>query len=242
MKKRKHKVLIVDDEKQISSSLGRVLKKNGIEFVCCESGEEGLKELSSTAFPFSLIISDQRMPGMTGSEFLEKAKEMTPSTVRFLISGYSDNDVLIDAINRGIIQKFIHKPWDITDLVNTVKKGFKRFNNAYENERLVKVTRKQNKKLYQLDCDLNDKVKKHKQKLEKLDQKIILLKKDVGKRTNIGDINGSFSPDYIEKWFEKNGFLEKSKFNSIFQDTLYELFDQFNNIAQKNGFEMPTID
>ena len=242
MEKRKHKVLIVDDEKKISSSLGRILKKNGIEFVACESGEEGLEELDKTDFPFSLIISDQRMPGMTGSEFLEQAKEMSPATIRFLISGYSDSDVLIDAINRGIIQKFIQKPWKIHDLVDTVKKSFIQFKNDFENEKLVRLARKQNKKLYQLNSALNDKAAIHKKKIEEFDRAIAQIKIDIEKKGEAKNIDEPLSIDYFEKLFKQHNKLESHKMTLLFQDTLCELFGRFSDIAKKNGFEMPQID
>ena len=242
MQKRKHKVLIVDDEKEISNSLGRILKKNGIEFVACESGEAGLEELNKTDFPFSLIISDQRMPGMTGSEFLEQAKGMSPLTVRFLISGYSDSDVLIDAINKGIIQKFIQKPWKIHDLIDTVKKGFIQFKNTLENEKLVRLARKQNKKLYQLNHDLNNKAAIHKKEIEEFDRAITQVKTEIERKERDGNIEEPLSVDFFEKLFKQHNILESHKMTLLFQDTLCELFEQFSDIAKKNGFEMPQID
>jgi response regulator RpfG family c-di-GMP phosphodiesterase len=77
----------------VGKSLGRILKKIGVDFVTCENGEQGLEELTNSEFPFSLLISDQRMPGMAGSELLVQAREESPETIRFLISGYSDMDV-----------------------------------------------------------------------------------------------------------------------------------------------------
>ncbi|MCK5310946.1 MAG: response regulator [Desulfobacteraceae bacterium] len=242
MKKRRHKVLIVDDEKKISNSLGRILKKNGIEFICCESGKAGLEELEKADSLFSLIISDQRMPGMSGSEFLEKAKEISPATVRILISAHSDDDVLIDAINRGIIQNFIPKPWKIDDLVSTVKKGFMRFKNAFENERLVRLARKQNKKLYKLDSNLNASVMSHKKKIEALDQVIARMKTEIVKRKKTDNEKEPVSDSYVEELFKEYGVLENDKLDLLFQDTLCELFGQFQGIAQKNSFEISGID
>ena len=242
MQKRKHKVLIVDDEKKISSSLGRILKKNGIEFVCCESGEAGLEELGKADSLFSLIISDQRMPGMSGSEFLEQAKKMAPATVRILISAYSDDDVLIDAINRGIIQKFIPKPWKIDNLVAIVKKGFMRFKNAFENENLVRLAKEQNKKLYQLDSNLNERAINHKKKIEALDQVIVKMRAEVEKRKKIENIKEPVSAGYFEELFKKHNITENDRLNSLLQDTLYELFGQFQGIAKKNSFEISEID
>ncbi|MCK5541951.1 MAG: response regulator [Desulfobacterales bacterium] len=241
MGKRKHRVLIVDDEKMVSKALGRILKKIGVDFVSCESGKQGLEELTKAEFPFSLLISDQRMPDMVGSELLEQAREESPETIRFLISGYSDTDVLVDAINKGFVQKFIQKPWDIDDLVDKVKEGLTQFRNTFENEKLVRITKKQSKKLYQLSNELNEKITKNKKNVEELDQKISQIKTEVGK-VKIGENGESrLSVENFEKMFEQHDVLENDKLNSLYHDTLSELFRQFNDIAQKNGFEMPPL-
>jgi response regulator RpfG family c-di-GMP phosphodiesterase len=233
MNKHKHNVLIVDDEKQISTALGRIFKKNDIDFFCCTSGEAGIKKLNNTESPFSLILSDQRMPGMTGIDFLEKAKKISPATIRVLISGYSDNDVLIDAINKGIIQKFIQKPWEINDLINVVKKGFQRFNNAFENERFVRLAKKQNKKLYQLDYNLNERVKKYKQKIVELDRKIEGLKNKVGKQND--------SEKCFEEWIKQHNMLDSNNLKVLLKGNLDTLFEKFKEIAGENDFTMPGV-
>lgn len=231
MNKHKHSVLIVDDEKQISTALGRIFKKNNIDFVCCTSGEAGIKELNNTESPFSLILSDQRMPGMTGIDFFARAREISPGTIRILISGYSDNDVLIDAINKGIIQKFIQKPWETKDLINVVKKGFQRFSNAFENEQFVRLAKQQNKKLYQLDYNLNEKVKKYKQKIVELDRKIQGLKNKVVKQND--------SDKYFEEWLKQHDMLDSNNLKVLFRENLDTLFEKFRDIAGKNDFIMP---
>lgn len=238
MGKRKHKVLIVDDEKMVSKSLGRILKKIGVEFVSCESGEQGLEHLTKADFPFSLIISDQRMPGMAGSELLKQAREKSPETIRFLISGYSDMDVLVNAINRGVVQKYIQKPWDIDDLVAKVKEGLIRFRNTFENERLVRLSKIQNKKLFHLSNDLDEKVNNHKKNVEELDQKISQIKAEVGEVNKGESAISSLSIDNFEKMLKQHNMLEKDSLNSLFNDTLCELFRQFSDIAQNNEFEM----
>ncbi|MCD4741744.1 MAG: response regulator [Desulfobacteraceae bacterium] len=239
MGKRKHKVLIVDDEKMVSKSLGRIFKKIGVEFVSCENGDQGLVELTNAEFPFSLIISDQRMPGMVGSELLKQAREVSPETVRFLISGYSDMDVLVEAINKGYVQKYIQKPWDIDDLVAKVREGLVRFRNTFENERLVRLAKKQSKELYQLSNNLNKRVANHKKSIEVLDKKIGQIKTEDEQAETV---KAPASVDGFEKMFEEQNILESGKLNSLFHDTLQELFKQFSAVAQKNGFEMPGID
>ncbi len=239
MGKRKHKVLIVDDEKMVSKSLGRMLEKMGVDFVSCENDEQGFEQLTTTDFPFSLVMLDQHMPGMMGFKFLEQARETSPKTIRFLISEYPDTDVLVNAINKGVVQKYIQKPWDIDDLVVKVRDGLIRFRSTLENEKLVRLSKVQVKKLFHLSNDLDEKVKNHKKDVEELDQKIVQIKTELGEVKGDGNATTSFSVDTFEEMLKQHGMLEKGSLNTLFNETLCELFRQFSDIAQNNGFEMP---
>ncbi|MCK5099877.1 MAG: response regulator, partial [Desulfobacteraceae bacterium] len=146
-----HTVLVVDDEEQVGKSLGRFLKSIGVKYVYMESGKLGLERMQAASKPFSLIISDQRMPGMTGAEFLEKAKAISPDTIRFLLTGYSEMDAITEAVNKGSIHKYISKPWDNKDFAEKIKSGLNQFELAMENDRLFKLAKDQNSKLYQLN-------------------------------------------------------------------------------------------
>ena len=73
-----------------------------------------------------VIISDQRMPGMSGTEFLSKAAQLYPNTVRIILSGYTDLNVVTDAVNRGSVFKFLTKPWDDERLREQVRDAFRR--------------------------------------------------------------------------------------------------------------------
>ena len=101
--KYKHRLLLVDDEESITKALYRIFRREGYEIQTASSGQEGLEVIKEDKKPFSLIISDQRMPGMTGTQFLEKAKKILPNAMRILLTGYSDMDAIVDAINRGEI-------------------------------------------------------------------------------------------------------------------------------------------
>src|SRR5262249_22736044 len=71
----------------------------------------------------AMIITDQRMPGMTGIEFLKRAEIMAPQTVRMIITGYTDAEALVEAINSGVVYKYITKPWINSDLKITIQRG-----------------------------------------------------------------------------------------------------------------------
>jgi CheY-like chemotaxis protein len=103
-------LLLVDDEPSILKALQRLLRREGYTILTAESGQAALEILAT--HPAQVIVSDQRMPGMSGVELLSRVRELYPDTRRIILSGYSDISTLSDAINRGAIWKFIAKPWD----------------------------------------------------------------------------------------------------------------------------------
>ena len=128
-------LLLVDDEENILTSLRRMLRRDGYTIHTASSGDEGLAILARE--PVGVIISDQRMPGMNGSEFLSKVKECYPDTIRIVLSGYTELNSITDAINRGAIYKFLTKPWDDELLRGHVAEAFSRFEMKSENQRLA---------------------------------------------------------------------------------------------------------
>ena len=112
-----YKILIVDDEPANLRLLERLFRRD-YQIISAASGLEALELLK--LHNIALIISDQRMPGMTGIEFLKQAAEMRPATVRIILTGYTDVNALVEAINSGVIYKYATKPWVNEDLKQTV--------------------------------------------------------------------------------------------------------------------------
>lgn len=129
----KHKILIVDDEPANLRMLERLFRED-YEPVTAGSGAEAIELLSH--FNVAVIISDQRMPGMTGIEFLTRAAEMRKQTVRIILTGYTDVADLVAAINSGVIYKYITKPWVNVDLVQTVQRAVEHYE-ATKNHHLL---------------------------------------------------------------------------------------------------------
>ncbi|MCK5310497.1 MAG: response regulator [Desulfobacteraceae bacterium] len=229
-----HTVLVVDDEEQVGKSLGRFLKSIGIKYVYMESGKLGLERMQTASKPFSLIISDQRMPGMTGSEFLGKAKEISPDTIRFLLTGYSEMDAITEAVNKGSIHKYISKPWDNKDFKEKIKSGLNQFELAMENDRLFKLAKDQNSKLFQLNKDLKESSVTHGKTLAQLNGQIDQL----NARLDKGFANRDYVNE-IESILKEYKMLDKEKLNFLYSTLLTELYEQFQDIATRNGFEMP---
>ncbi len=120
MSKPKSHVLIVDDEPLVLNSLQNLLEFDYIVHTA-QSGAEALKIL--TLYPIKVIMSDQRMPGMMGHEVLREAKRISPSTIRILLTGYSDLESIINSVNAGEIFRYINKPWKSEMIMNVFKLG-----------------------------------------------------------------------------------------------------------------------
>ncbi|MEI6732392.1 MAG: EAL domain-containing protein [Comamonadaceae bacterium] len=122
LKKPQRTLLLVDDEPNILSTLKRVFRRDGHLILTASSGPEGLEVLAK--HKVDVIIADQRMPGMTGVEFLRAAKASHPNTIRIVLSGYTELQSVTDAINEGAIYRFLTKPWDDDQLRDHIQKAF----------------------------------------------------------------------------------------------------------------------
>lgn len=117
MSAKKGRVLCVDDEPNILRSLRWLLQKE-FDVEVASSGQEGLALVKQTHF--DVIISDQRMPGMMGSEFLREVRKISPSSMRLLLTGYSDLPAILRSVNEGEVFRFINKPWKFQELLQVV--------------------------------------------------------------------------------------------------------------------------
>jgi response regulator RpfG family c-di-GMP phosphodiesterase len=163
--KNEHTLLLVDDENAITRALHRLFRKEGYHILTAGSGMEGLEKLAQSDRPVSLIISDQRMPEMNGAQFLEKAKAIYPEAVRYLLTGYSDMEAVINAVNKGEIHRYLTKPWNDEDLLLQVRLSLEHFELISENQRLTQLTIEQNKELNLLNKDLEFKVEERTQEI-----------------------------------------------------------------------------
>ena len=149
-------LLLVDDEENITAALVRLLRRDGYTILRANSGQGGLDLLAQQKV--GVIISDQRMPGMTGTEFLIKVKERYPDTVRIVLSGYTELNSVTDAINRGAVYKFLTKPWEDDLLRANVDEAFRRYEMKMENVRLNREIREANEKLQRVNQELEERV------------------------------------------------------------------------------------
>jgi diguanylate cyclase (GGDEF)-like protein/PAS domain S-box-containing protein len=122
-------VLLVDDEANILASLKRTLRREGYDILTATSAAEGFSLLAKNSV--QVIVSDQRMPEMNGTEFLSRVKNLYPETVRMVLSGYSEISAVTDSINKGAVYRFMLKPWDDERLKEEISGALRHWREMY---------------------------------------------------------------------------------------------------------------
>lgn len=150
--RRARTLLLVDDEENILAALKRLLRRDGYHILTANGAQQALQVLAE--HEVDVIVSDQRMPGMTGVELLRHAKELYPETVRIVLSGYTELQSILDAVNEGSIYRFLTKPWDDDRLRAHVAEAFKHKAMDDENRRLTRQVELANTEL----AAMNDKL------------------------------------------------------------------------------------
>jgi two-component system NtrC family sensor kinase len=160
------KILCVDDERNVLKALRRLfMDEDSYEIFIAESGAEGLKILEEEG-NIRMVISDYRMPEMTGVEFLHQVNERWPETMRIVLSGYADTVAVVEAINEGQIYKFIPKPWNDEELLSTIASALLHQELQWENRMLNEELQKKNNELQRVNDNLEELVIKRTEALD----------------------------------------------------------------------------
>ncbi len=229
-----HTVLIVDDEVPIGNALVRLMKAAGISSEYAESGPEALDRMKKRSQPFSLIISDQKMPEMDGADFFEQARDISPDTIRFLMTGYSDMMTISEAVNKGAIHRYLAKPWDNRLLIEDVRAGLEQYELIMDNRRLFALAKEQNAKLLKLNTDLKKKYEAHQNAIFKKDQIIAALKAGLEKGSTPLPVE-----QRIASRLKDGHLLGRTELNAFYADLMAEVFLHFTKIAGGMGFDLP---
>jgi signal transduction histidine kinase len=141
-------LLVVDDEPEVLRSVHDLFRRE-FRVLTFEHGGEAIKALETTEAP--VILSDQRMPGMTGVDLLREVKRLRPETTRLLFTGYADIKAVIDAINEGHVFRYITKPWDPEEMVAVVRQAVEHHDLIVERRCLIAELRDRNEQLIEAD-------------------------------------------------------------------------------------------
>ncbi len=165
-----HTVLFVDDEVNILKALQRLLRHEPIQVLTASTPADAF-ELIDRYEP-QVVVSDQRMPQMSGVDFLASVRDRHGDVVRMMLTGYTDMTVAVEAINKGEIYRLITKPWNDDELKATLRQAFDHFDLKAEIKRLNQVTREQNFKLQDMNKNLEEKVRDRTKQLDGKNQEL----------------------------------------------------------------------
>lgn len=165
-------VLFVDDEVNIRRALMRLFRNEPVRVEQAESAEQALAILEHE--PIQVVVSDQRMPGMSGVKLLSRVRERWPEIIRMMLTGFTEIDVAIEAINKGEIYRLVTKPWNDDELRSTVRTAVDTWQMRREIERLNALTQEQNSELQDMNRTLEAKVEERTQEVQQKHQELRL--------------------------------------------------------------------
>ena len=153
MDPRRHTFLVVDDEPDVRESLRHLFHRQ-YRVLTAAGGAEALEVLGRE--PVHLILSDQRMPGMSGDELLSRVRERHPDVIRLLFTGYADIQAVIKAVNQGGIYRYILKPWDAAELEAIIRQAADQYDLLAERRRLLAELQEANTRLTAANRELEE--------------------------------------------------------------------------------------
>jgi response regulator RpfG family c-di-GMP phosphodiesterase len=179
------KVLLFDDEDNILKSIRRGLMEEPYQQFYAASGEEGLRILKEN--DIGLLVTDMRMPGMDGLELLKLAQEISPDTIRIILTGYSQISTILNAINQGQVFRYLTKPWKLeSDFIPAIRQGLEYYLIKLDRDQMIEKLKsknielnKQNLKVYSLLKEMEKSNQRKDQIFNYLSQGIIPFISDV---------------------------------------------------------------
>jgi response regulator RpfG family c-di-GMP phosphodiesterase len=152
----KHTILFIDDESNILRAVKRVFHGDQYKLVLADDGHKALAYMRENKV--HVVVSDMKMPKMSGADFLQQVAENYPETYRIVLSGYADVETTLSAVNQGKVHRFMQKPWDNDDLLGAVNQGIERFKLFAQRDALQLKLTKQNKQLKEINQSLEERV------------------------------------------------------------------------------------
>lgn len=173
----RYRLLLVDDEVSILNTLQRQLRKSCFELHIANSGKEALEILEQARI--HIVISDMRMPEMSGAELLSEVKHLYPNTIRILLTGYSDMESTITAINEGGIFSYVTKPWNRDELSELLNKAVDHLKSKQNKNKAIKKLHNENQKLTRVANNLHSKLMASRKEVKQVSAFMDMAKHDI---------------------------------------------------------------
>jgi signal transduction histidine kinase len=228
MGEKKYKILYVDDELHNLTTFKETFRKE-YEVFTALSGDEGLNILRKEK-DIALIITDQRMPNMTGIQFLEKTIPEFPDTIRMILTGFTDIEALIDAINTGRVYRYITKPWDENELRITLKRALEAYELSQQNKKLIEDLIRINK---ELDQKVEERTQELKQANERKDELLGMVAHDLRNSLTV-IINFA---DLLRKSLTGRASQREMRYLDIIYDSCYQALELIKDLLDIQAIE-----
>lgn len=234
--KKKNKILYVDDN-ETNLILFKATFSNDYDVFVAESAKEGLKLLAENKFP--ILVTDQQMPEMSGTDFLEIVAEKNPEVMRFILTAYSTFDVLVEAINKGLIYGFFNKPFKATEMKSSFEKALEVYFLRETNRNMISELEKANSELLNIDKSRAKYLKETTEHIRKPIKKIMSTVHMLKDRIDSKDLN-ELVP-YLDSAVSKlESFAFASEQLSTLKDESKKL--KFEDISIKELIEVSIIE
>ena len=164
------RIAFVDDEELVLGTLSRIFENEPYEVYTFDTPSKAVEAMEQHSF--CVVVSDQMMPEMDGTEFLGQIRDRWPDIVRILMTGYAETETVIKAINQGSVFRFVSKPWEIRELRQIVRDAFDQYRLVSEHRGLTRLTEEQNRELLELNQSLEKRVQDRTRQLRQNEEEL----------------------------------------------------------------------
>lgn len=231
--------LIVGDRAKVMQFLGVDPASLPLTPVFATNGEQALDKIRSTDAPFALVVSDQRLEHMTGTQLLEQVMTLSPDAIRLLITRYSDIAAIKDSVNKGIVHRYLLKSDREKGMLMELRLAVNQYNIQQAAAADLEKAKSVSRQLYQLDQELIDSKKSLDQAHGEIDREIASLREKI-QALAVGAVP---TPDrFTELAVSALGATEEIRLETLrqlYEDTVVAAFGQFEEIAKRSGINMP---
>lgn len=234
----RHKILIVDNTDRSKKIFSEIMKSKLFNVVIEASAQTALQRIKTGKSPFSVIFCEQNLPEIQGNLFLEKCLKIHPNTRLFLMADKADIKAIIQGVNRGSIHRYLEHPIKPDTAKKAVRIGAKMFELLQGNERLLRLAKKQNTKLYELGCDLMECRKEHEHTLSELDEEMKQVEGDIQRLNEKASLSISTYKEELSDFIAPDNQVDEKKIEQLLHETVKRLYHDFADLAQRNGFEL----